>query len=248
MAELTLPSCTQKETFCASAFKEGALLLMDKPYEKSSFWVVKRVRGILKKHYGFKKLKVGHSGTLDPLATGLLVLCTGKYTKKLTQLIGLAKCYTGVIELGKTTPSFDLETPFDSEFGADTLSPQDIEKEAKKFIGDNSLAPPLYSAKKIDGVRAYEYARQNADKTLAPVKMSIDKFLVNVKKLPDIDFEVHCASGTYIRSLAHQFGQNLGCGAYLKKLHRTSIGHYTVNQAISIETFEQWVIDSRVDG
>ena len=218
---------------------EGQLLLMDKPIEWSSFQVVNKVRSALKRKYGLKKIKVGHAGTLDPLATGLLVLCTGKMTKKIQEIQGLEKMYTGTITLGATTPSYDLETPFDQHFPIDHITPEQLVSTRAQFVGAIAQYPPIFSAIKKEGKRLYEFARNGEKVEIQPRTVHIKSFELTQISLPTVNFEVCCSKGTYIRSLAHDYGKALESGGYLSVLRRTSIGQYEVNNALSPDQFVQ---------
>ena len=223
-------------------FIEGELLLLDKPVEWTSFDVVNFIRSFLRKKYDLKKLKVGHAGTLDPLATGLLIICTGKMTKRIDEYQGMDKVYVGQMKLGATTPSFDRETEEDSHFDVDNLEEVALMDAAGQFIGEIEQVPPIYSAIKIDGKRAYEHARKHEKKEIKPRKVVIHDFkLLNIN-LPFIDFYVKCSKGTYIRSLARDFGEALNNGAYLTALRRTQIGDFSVKDAYSLESFKEAVI------
>lgn len=223
-------------------FIEGELLLIDKPLEWTSFDVVNFIRSFLRKKYDLKKLKVGHAGTLDPLATGLLIICTGKMTKRIDEYQGMDKVYVGQMKLGATTPSFDKETEEDSHFDMDNLEEDTLKDAAGQFIGKIEQIPPIYSAVKIDGKRAYEHARKHEKKEIKPRKVVIHDFkLLNIQ-LPLIDFYVKCSKGTYIRSLARDFGEALNNGAYLTALRRTQIGYFSVKDAYSLESFKEAVI------
>ncbi len=211
-------------------YQEGQLLLIDKPYKWTSFDVVKKLR------YALKVKKIGHAGTLDPLATGLLLIGTGKWTKKLEQLQGLDKSYEGVIEIGKTTPSYDLETPFDSETAIKDISEDDLEAARLKLYGPIEQVPPAHSAVKIDGERAYKKARRNEVVKMKVRSVQIHRFDIK-PDLPEVAFTIECSKGTYIRSMAHDFGQALGVGGYLKSLRRTSVGPHHIDQAKTLEDF-----------
>ncbi|MEK9602932.1 MAG: tRNA pseudouridine(55) synthase TruB [Flavobacteriaceae bacterium] len=214
---------------------EGQLLLLDKPLEWTSFQVVNKLRWAFKKKYHLKKLKVGHAGTLDPLASGLLLICTGKLTKKISEIQALEKVYTGTITLGATTPSFDLETAFDQHFPIDHINLKMLEQAKKQFEGTIEQCPPIFSAIKKDGKRLYEYARKGESTAIKPRKITVSQFDLTQIDLPNIQFSVQCSKGTYIRSLAHDFGQALNSGAYLSELRRTAIGPYSVDNAIDPE-------------
>ncbi len=220
-------------------FLEGQLLLIDKPLGWTSFDAVKSVRFTIRKKFGLRKLKVGHAGTLDPLATGLLVICTGKFTKKISDLSQEHKTYTGVIRLGSTTPSYDLETEPENEKSTDHIKSADVETALEKFRGPIMQVPPIFSAKKVDGKRAYNAARKGEDLVLEPRPVIIHSFEVSTDTFPDISFKIECSKGTYIRSIAHDLGQTLGCGAHLIELRRTKVGDYAVENAIDPEDFRK---------
>jgi len=223
-------------------FVEGEMLLIDKPLEWTSFDVVKSLRIFLKKTYNLKKLKVGHAGTLDPLATGLLILCTGKMTKQIDNFQGMDKVYVGQMTLGATTPSFDKETKADQVFSIDKLHIDDLNQASLKFKGEIEQVPPVYSAIKVDGKRAYKSARKDKDVKMKSRKVTVHEFdLLNFTP-PHLDFSVKCSKGTYIRSLVNDFGKSLNNGAYLSELRRTKIGDYSVNDAITIDDFKQKVM------
>jgi tRNA pseudouridine55 synthase len=209
--------------------EEGKLLLVDKPKDWTSFDVVNKLRYLLKVR------KIGHAGTLDPLATGLLLVGVGKYTKKLNELQGLDKMYDGIIELGKTTPSFDLETAFDSECDVSEVEEQNVLSTTTQFVGNILQIPPVYSAVKVGGERAYKKARKNEVVKMAPRTVTIQNFEITKIQLPEVYFSVHCSKGTYIRSLASDFGQALGVGGYLKQLRRTKIGEYSIGDAYKLK-------------
>ncbi len=219
-------------------FENGEILLFDKPLEWTSFDVVNKVRFILKHNAGIERIKVGHAGTLDPLATGLLVICTGKMTKKINDLTLLDKEYTGIITLGATTPSYDLETEFNRTFPAHHISPKMIKDNVKKFTGKIFQKPPIYSAKKIKGKKAYQYARESLSLKMKPKEVEIYEFEITGIDMPDISFRVSCSKGTYIRSLAHDFGKAMRSGAHLSQLRRTRVGDYKISDAINLEQFE----------
>ena len=216
-------------------FRGGEVLLVDKPLEWTSFDVVNKLRYQLKHKTGIKRFKVGHAGTLDPLASGLLIICCGKATKTIDSYMGMPKEYTGTIVLGATRPSYDMETEIDQEFDISHLSDKDILAAVEKFKGEIDQVPPLYSAKKIEGKKAYEFARKGADIKLNPNTITIYDYEITRIELPEIDFRVRCSKGTYIRSLAHDLGVELNNGGYLKTLRRTSIGDFKVSDAKSVE-------------
>ncbi len=220
-------------------FLEGQILLIDKPLEWSSFQAVNAVRWAIRKAFNLKKIKVGHAGTLDPLATGLLLICTGKFTKRISELQGQNKEYTGTITLGATTPSYDLETEIDQRFPTSDISPESIYQTAEQLTGTLEQLPPIFSALKKDGKRLYEYARDGKEVTVKPRTIEIQSFEIKVIQMPEVQFKVQCSKGTYIRSLAHDFGQILGCGAHLSELRRTKIGDYNVNNSLAPKVFAE---------
>lgn len=218
-------------------FKNGQVLLIDKPLDWTSFQVVNKLRWAIRKHFKIKKIKVGHAGTLDPLATGLLIICTGKKTKEIDQLQAEKKEYTGTITLGATTPSYDLETAIDQTFPIDHISEKDIMSAAEGFIGKQEQLPPIFSALKKDGVRLYELARKGEKTKIEPRNIEIQEFEITQIKAKDISFRIVCSKGTYIRSIAHDFGKALNSGAHLTALRRTKSGNHHVDKALSIEQF-----------
>jgi len=219
-------------------FAQGSTILVDKPLKWTSFDAVNKLRWHLRQKLGVKKLKVGHAGTLDPLATGLLVICIGKHTKLIEGLTSDSKTYTGTFLLGKTTPSYDLETQYNSEKDTDGITPKQMEEVRLSFLGVQQQVPPLFSAKQIDGKRAYDYARAGIEKELKANTIEIMDFRIDTTRFPEIDFEISCSKGTYIRSIAHDFGQKLGCGATLIALRRTKSGIYDINDSKSVE---EWI-------
>ncbi|GAA4077899.1 tRNA pseudouridine(55) synthase TruB [Flavobacterium cheonanense] len=223
----------------AEDFLEGQILLIDKPLTWSSFQAVNKLKYILKRKYDLpKKFKIGHAGTLDPLATGLLIICTGKFTKKITEIQAQAKEYTGTITVGATTPSYDLETEVDATFPTEHISEALILETTKQFLGEIDQKPPVFSAIKKDGKRLYEHARAGEEVEIASRKTTIHEFEITRIALPEIDFRVKCSKGTYIRSLAFDFGIALNSGAHLTALRRTKIGDYDVINGVSPEAFE----------
>jgi tRNA pseudouridine55 synthase len=216
-------------------FPNGEILLVNKPYRWTSFDVVNKVRYTIKKELGIKKIKLGHAGTLDPLATGLLILCTGKNTKKIDEFIGYDKEYTGTFMLGATTPSFDLETDVDRQYPADHLTEEMIRKATHPFIGTIQQVPPQFSAKWIDGRRAYKFARQEQEVELKPHLVEITAFEITAILLPLVHFRIVCSKGTYIRALARDFGGVLNTGAHLTALCRTRIGPWHLRDAYEVE-------------
>jgi tRNA pseudouridine55 synthase len=220
-------------------FKNGQVLLINKPLNWTSFQVVNKIRWLIKNKFGIKKIKVGHAGTLDPLATGLLIICTGKMTKKISSFQNQTKKYTGTFLIGSTTPSFDLETKPDNTFPVDHINKDLIINATKSFIGKIKQKPPIYSAIKKDGKRLYESARIGENIEINDRDIEILNFNISRINMPHIDFEVECSKGTYIRALANDFGKKLNSGATLYKLNRTKIGEYSVNKSISIEEFTE---------
>lgn len=218
-------------------FLEGQVLLIDKPLEWSSFHAVNAVKWAIRRGFDLKKIKVGHAGTLDPLASGLLIICTGKATKKIQEIQSLPKEYEGTFTLGATTPSYDLETEIDQEFDTGHVTDEMIRALAKQFTGKIEQKPPIFSAIKKDGKRLYEYARSGKNVTIQARQIEIYSFEILFIRMPEIGFRVNCGKGTYIRSLAHDFGQKLGCGAYLSALRRTKIGEFNVNNALHPKKF-----------
>jgi tRNA pseudouridine55 synthase len=219
-------------------FVKGQVILIDKPLNWTSFQVVNKVRWLIRKHYGLKKLKVGHAGTLDPLATGLLILCTGAMTKSIEEFQGQEKKYTGRLKLGATTPSYDLETEINATFKYEHITEEMLHGALPQFTGTILQKPPIFSAIKKDGKRLYSLAREGKTTELPDREITIKEFTLSAVELPDVEFNVRCSKGTYIRSLAHDFGAALDSGAHLTALRRTAIGSYDVAQAISIEQFE----------
>jgi tRNA pseudouridine55 synthase len=236
-------------------FQIGQIILIDKPLTWTSFDVVNKVRWLIRKEYNLKKIKVGHAGTLDPLATGLLILCTGKFTKKIEELQGQEKEYTGVITLGATTASYDLEKEVDIEYSTEHITEDLIKETAKTFLGEQEQVAPIHSAKKIDGKRAYEYAREGEEVIIKSNTINIKEFDVEVCDLPIIEiledskinqekpykkglhfkFRIVCSKGTYIRSIARDFGEKLNSGGHLSVLRRTKIGDFNIDNAVKIE-------------
>jgi tRNA pseudouridine55 synthase len=212
-------------------FEDGRVILIDKPLHWTSFDVVRKIRNAI------KIKKVGHAGTLDPLATGLLIVCTGKFTKKINEFMAQEKEYTGSFTLGATTPTYDLESlPTEvKEFAQ--ITPEQLNEATRQFVGDIQQVPPIYSAIKKDGVALYELARRGVDVELKPRSINISSFEITSIDLPVVYFKVVCSTGTYIRSLAHDFGAALGCGAYLSALRRTRIGEHDVCNAVGMEAF-----------
>ena len=218
-------------------FRNGQVLLIDKPLNWTSFQVVNKIRWLIKNKFAIKKIKVGHAGTLDPLATGLLIICTGKMTKEISIFQNQTKKYTGTFLVGTTTPSFDLETKPNNTFPINHINEDLIINATKSFIGKIKQKPPIFSAIKKDGKRLYESARIGEDVVINDRDIEILSFNIPKINMPLIDFEVECSKGTYIRSLANDFGKKLNSGATLSKLRRTKIGEYSIDKSISIEEF-----------
>lgn len=229
----------------ADDFLEGQVLLIDKPLTWSSFQAVNKLKYLLKRHYNLpKKFKIGHAGTLDPLASGLLIVCTGKFTKKITDIQAQTKEYTGTITVGATTPSYDLETEIDATFPIEHISETLITATTQQFLGEIDQKPPVFSAIKKDGKRLYEHARAGEEVEIASRKTTIYGFEITRIALPEIDFRVQCSKGTYIRSLAYDFGKALDSGGHLTALRRTKIGDYGVKNAVTPEVFENQITSS----
>ncbi len=219
-------------------FAEGEILLINKPFTWTSFDVVNNFRMFLKSKHGIKKIKIGHAGTLDPLATGLLILCTGKFTKKIEEFKEFDKEYTGVFTLGATTPSFDLESEMDARFDIGPITEKMIMATAEMFVGELMQIPPQFSAIKIKGRRAYDYARQNEEVKLAAKRIGISAFEIKKIEMPDVHFRIACSKGTYIRAMARDFGLALKNGAYLSALCRTRIGPYHLQDAWELDALK----------
>jgi len=222
-------------------FKAGAVLLFDKPLGWTSFDVVNKVRNSLKRLLQVKKIKVGHSGTLDPLATGLLIICTGKFTKRLNDFQGLPKTYTGSITLGGTTPSYDLETEINEEFPIEHITTELLETARQSFLGSFEQVPPIFSAIKVGGEALYKKARKGIQVEVKKRPVEIFRFDIDQTALPIINFEVDCSKGTYIRSLAYDFGKAVDSGGYLSALRRTRVGEFKIEDAWNLEEFIAYV-------
>ena len=218
-------------------FQTGEMILIDKELNWTSFDVVSKLRNSIKKKLNIKKIKVGHAGTLDPLATGLLIICTGKMTKRIDEFSKLNKTYTGKITIGSTTPSYDLETKPNVFYPTDHIDENLIIETAKKFIGKIDQKPPVFSAVKKDGVRLYKLARKGVKVEVEKREIIIHDFLIKSVNFPEIEFSLTCSKGTYIRSLAHDFGKELGSGAHLSELRRTFIGDYSVDNSLKLMEF-----------
>ena len=224
----------------AEDYLNGQIILIDKPLHWTSFQAVNKMKYALINKAGLpKKFKIGHAGTLDPLASGLLLVCTGKFTKRITELQGQAKEYTGTFFIGATTPSYDLETEIDQTFDISHINESLVHETVKQFLGEIDQKPPVFSAIKKDGIRLYEHARAGEFVEIASRKTTIHEFEITRISLPEVDFRVVCSKGTYIRSLAYDFGKAINSGSHLIALRRTKIGDYEVDKAIDITLFEQ---------
>ena len=222
-------------------FVAGEVIAINKPYTWTSFQVVSKIRYLLSRKYGIKRFKVGHAGTLDPLASGVLLLCTGKATKRIEELQSHTKEYIAEITLGATTPSFDLEHPIDATYPYEHITREMVEETLKQFIGNIAQRPPLFSACKVDGKRAYDLARKGSDMQLMPKQIRIDEIELLEYDLPRIRIRVVCGKGTYIRSWARDIGEALQSGGHLTDLIRTRIGEYKINECITTEAFQEWL-------
>ena len=224
----------------AEDYLNGQIILIDKPLHWTSFQAVNKMKYALINKVGLpKKFKIGHAGTLDPLASGLLLVCTGKFTKRITELQGQAKEYKGTFYIGATTPSYDLETEIDKTFDISHIDEALILETVQQFLGEIDQKPPIFSAIKKDGIRLYEHARAGESVEIASRKTTILEFEITRIALPEVDFRVVCSKGTYIRSLAYDFGKAMTSGSHLTVLRRTKIGDYTVNNAMDVTLFEQ---------
>ncbi|MBL4706989.1 MAG: tRNA pseudouridine(55) synthase TruB [Flavobacteriales bacterium] len=228
-------------------FIEGEVILVDKPLTWTSFDAVNKLKHLLKRSTGLKKIKVGHAGTLDPLASGLLIICTGKKTKTIEGIQGQQKEYTGIIELGATTASYDLETELENFKDSSSISEEDIFSVARKMEGEVDQIPPIFSAKKINGKRAYDLARAGQTPEMKTKRIQIYSFKIEKIEMPEVHFRIACSRGTYIRSIAHDFGNYLSVGGYLKALRRTKIGNFQVENAIKVEAFEELASQHHVE-
>lgn len=218
-------------------FLDGSVLFIDKPLEWTSFDVVNKIRKSLRHTFGIQKIKVGHAGTLDPLATGLVIICTGKATKQIIHYQDLEKTYEAHIRLGATTPSFDLETEVDETFPWEHITLDMVTGVLEELTGEQSQLPPLFSAKSVDGKRAYKMARKGKQVELKPQQITIHQMEILAFDPPDLSIRVTCSKGTYIRSLARDLGLRLNSGGHLSGLRRTRIGPYSVDQAVTMENF-----------
>ena len=219
------------------AYKNGQVLLIDKPLTWTSFQVVNKLRWEIRQRFNIKKIKVGHAGTLDPLATGLLIICTGKQTKQIDTYQGQVKEYTGTFTLGGTTPSYDLETEINNTFPTAHITEELLHETTKQFIGEIQQKPPIFSAIKKDGKRLYELARKGETTEIKERTVTVSSFEITKIKLPEVEFRIICSKGTYIRSIAFDYGKALNSGGYLSALRRTKIGNFSVDDAFSVEEF-----------
>lgn len=218
--------------YTKESFEQGQVLLIDKPLRWTSFAVIEKLRKIIKIR------KIGHAGTLDPLATGLLIVCTGKFTKSINEYMAQEKEYTGTITLGATTPTYDLESEPENFKPVESITEEQIHSATKNFTGAIQQIPPAHSAIKVGGTRVYELARQGKEVKLEPRNVTIKEFAITKIEMPVVHFKVVCSTGTYIRSLAFDFGETLGCGGHLSSLRRTRIGNFSVDDAINLEFLE----------
>lgn len=230
-------------------FQKGEIIAVNKPYGMSSFGALARVRYLISRRMGVKRVKTGHAGTLDPLATGVLILCTGRATKRIEELQAHSKEYTATLQLGATTPSYDMEHPVDATFPTSHITRESIENVLARFVGDIEQVPPSYSACKINGNRAYELKRKGKDVELTPKNIHIDSI-----ELTDFDEEtmrmgirVNCGKGTYIRALARDIGRALDSGAYLTTLCRTRVGEFTIDRCLNLDEVEEWLENQEIE-
>jgi len=223
-------------------FLDGQVLLFNKPLGWSSFDIVKKVRGVIKSAKQIKKIKVGHAGTLDPLADGLLIVCTGKFTKRIDEIQDQKKVYTGEITFGATTPSYDKETEVDQTFDISRITDEIVLKISKKFEGKIMQKPPIFSALKRKGERLYKYARSGTKIEIKAREVEIESFKITSIEIPKITFKIVCSKGTYMRSLAHDFGKELNNGAHLSSLTREMIGNFHLSDAMNIDSFEEKIL------
>ena len=228
-------------------FKEGEIIYIDKPYKWTSFGVVNKVRYFVCRKQGVKKIKVGHAGTLDPLATGVMILCTGKATKKIEDFQYQTKEYIATLMLGATTPSFDLEKKIDATYPTEHITRELVEETLKQFVGEIQQVPPTFSACKVNGKRAYELARKGNDVELKAKTLVIDEIELLECELPVIKIRVVCSKGTYIRALARDIGQALNSGAHLTALQRTRVGDVTLDKCMQLDDFEAWIEQQEIE-
>ena len=223
-------------------FLEGQVLLFNKPLGWSSFDVVKKARNIIKSAKNIRKIKVGHAGTLDPLADGLLIVCSGRFTKRIDEIQGQIKVYTGEITLGGTTPTYDKETEIDEVFETSHITEELIHSTCKEFEGKIMQKPPIYSALKREGKRLYQHAREGTKVKIESREVEVESFKITSIQMPTITFEVICSKGTYIRSLAYDYGKSINSGAHLSKLRREKIGNFSLEDAISVDSFKENIL------
>jgi tRNA pseudouridine55 synthase len=228
-------------------FQEGVIMAFDKPYRWTSFDVVGKVRWLICRRLKVKKLKVGHAGTLDPLATGVLIVCTGRATKRIEELQSGTKEYYATIRLGATTPSYDLEKPIDATYPTEHITREMVEQVLERFKGKIEQVPPTFSACKVDGKRAYEMARKGNEVELKPKTLVIDEIELTECNLPDITIRVVCSKGTYIRALARDIGEALQSGGHLTALRRTRVGQYKVEDCLNPEKFSEWLDAAEIE-
>jgi len=228
-------------------FKKGEILAFDKPYEWTSFGLVAKVRYLLCRKLGVKKLKVGHAGTLDPLATGVLLICTGKATKQIEELQSHTKEYVATLHIGATTPSFDLEKPIDATYPTDHITYELVKDTLARFVGTIEQVPPAFSACKVNGSRAYDLARRGEEVELKAKTLVIEELELLRCELPEIEIRVVCSKGTYIRALARDIGEALQSGAHLTALRRTRIGMVRVEDCLKLEDFPEWLDDQNIE-
>lgn len=228
-------------------FKKGEVLYFDKPYRWTSFALVNKVRYHISRRLGVKKIKVGHAGTLDPLATGVMIVCTGKATKRIEEFQYHTKEYIATLQLGATTPSYDLEKEIDATFPTGHITRELVEETLQRFVGTIEQVPPVFSACKVDGKRAYELARKGDEVQLRPKTLVIDEIELLAYNLPEIKIRVVCSKGTYIRALARDIGEALHSGAHLTGLIRTRVGEVTLDRCMKVEDFENWLGQQEIE-
>lgn len=227
-------------------FEEGEVFLIDKPLDWTSFDAVNLIRAVIKRYHGIRKLKVGHAGTLDPLATGLLIICTGRMTKQIDNFQAQEKVYTGTMLIGQTTPTYDLESEPDAFYPTDNITEEMMEEARQSFLGDIMQRPPKFSAIKIQGKRAFEYARSDEEVALKERLVHIEDFKIDTSNFPEVSFEVKCSKGTYIRSLVNDFGKKINSGACMTSLRRTKIGDFSVDDALDLMELKKEIIESGI--
>lgn len=230
-------------------FQKGEIIAVNKPYGMSSFGALARVRYLISRRMGVKRVKTGHAGTLDPLATGVLILCTGRATKRIEELQAHSKEYTATLQLGATTPSYDMEHPVDATFPTSHITRESIENVLARFVGDIEQVPPSYSACKINGNRAYELKRKGKDVELTPKNIHIDSIELTYfdEETMRMGIRVNCGKGTYIRALARDIGRALGSGAYLTTLCRTRVGEFTIDRCLDLDEVEEWLENQEIE-